>query len=358
MFEVFISYSTKDQGIAEKVCRVLEENGLSCWIAPRNIVPGSHWEASIVQSIENAEIFLLVYTQNSNASNEVSRELSLASYGNTDIIPLLLDAVKPDPKLAYSLAGRQWFEGLNAPLEEAIQGLVAVIKEKLSIEKAEPEREQILTGLENMLDVYDENGEFIAFSTRELVHTKGLWHKTFHCWFIEEEGGKQYVWVQKRSRQKKDFPGLFDITAARHLLHGESDRDGIGKIHLELGVDVDFKDTVFLGTRTYSEKREGFYNREFNSVYLYDAGQLVKDILVCPEEVEGLVRIEIDKGLALFSLELPELTVPGLFYEGGRMVPREIKIGNKDFVPRKDNYYMKIFASAKQFFLGNKYLSI
>ena len=40
------------------------------------------------------------------------------------------------------------------------------------------------------------------------------------------------------------------------------------------------------------------------------------------------------------------------------MVPREIKIGNKDFVPRKDNYYMKIFASAKQFFLGNKYLSI
>ena len=38
--DVFISYSTKNTEYAEAVCEKLEDNGIECWIAPRNIVYG------------------------------------------------------------------------------------------------------------------------------------------------------------------------------------------------------------------------------------------------------------------------------------------------------------------------------
>ena len=38
--DVFISYSTKNSDVANKICHVLEQNNLKCWIAPRNIASG------------------------------------------------------------------------------------------------------------------------------------------------------------------------------------------------------------------------------------------------------------------------------------------------------------------------------
>jgi hypothetical protein len=38
--DIFISYSSIDKEVADKVCSILEENGISCWMAPRNITPG------------------------------------------------------------------------------------------------------------------------------------------------------------------------------------------------------------------------------------------------------------------------------------------------------------------------------
>ena len=38
--EVFISYSSVDSTAGETVCLILEQNGISCWIAPRDITPG------------------------------------------------------------------------------------------------------------------------------------------------------------------------------------------------------------------------------------------------------------------------------------------------------------------------------
>ena len=35
---VFISYSSANKGIADATCHILEECGIPCWIAPRNII--------------------------------------------------------------------------------------------------------------------------------------------------------------------------------------------------------------------------------------------------------------------------------------------------------------------------------
>ena len=54
---VFISYSSKEFDVASKVCLYLEKNGISCWIAPRNVDAGGDWiEAS--NDIDSAMIQL------------------------------------------------------------------------------------------------------------------------------------------------------------------------------------------------------------------------------------------------------------------------------------------------------------
>jgi len=49
--EVFISYSSKDKQIADAACASLEHDGISCWIAPRDIEPGRVFHNAIVDAI-------------------------------------------------------------------------------------------------------------------------------------------------------------------------------------------------------------------------------------------------------------------------------------------------------------------
>lgn len=38
------------------------------------------------------------------------------------------------------------------------------------------------------LDYYDENDNYLGYETREVVHSKGLWHKTLHNWLYTKYG--------------------------------------------------------------------------------------------------------------------------------------------------------------------------
>ena len=50
--KVFISYASRDVGIAQKLCAELETAGLPCWIAPRDVLAGESYAAAIVQAIK------------------------------------------------------------------------------------------------------------------------------------------------------------------------------------------------------------------------------------------------------------------------------------------------------------------
>ena len=46
--DVFISYSSVDRTAADTVCSILEQNGIGCWIAPRDITPGLDFAEAII----------------------------------------------------------------------------------------------------------------------------------------------------------------------------------------------------------------------------------------------------------------------------------------------------------------------
>jgi formylglycine-generating enzyme required for sulfatase activity len=126
--EVFISYSSKDKPIADGICANLESAGVRCWIAPRDIAPGEDWPTAITDAIENSRILVLVFTANSNASEDVSRELYLAANSKLVIIPFKIENVEPEAGKRYYLARTHWLDAMNPPTKEQIAILVQRVK--------------------------------------------------------------------------------------------------------------------------------------------------------------------------------------------------------------------------------------
>jgi hypothetical protein len=107
---IFISYASQDQKVANTLCKALEGRGFSCWIASRNIAPGENFQIAIVRAIRSAKIMLLVFTGNSNNSDEMAKELALASQSKLIVVPLLIDDVRPNDAFSYEFATRQWID--------------------------------------------------------------------------------------------------------------------------------------------------------------------------------------------------------------------------------------------------------
>ena len=88
--DVFISYSSKNKNIADAIVADLEQNGIKCWYAPRDIYPGEDWAGAIKNAIGSTKIFVLVFTDESNRSHQVTNEVTLAVNGGKIIIPFRL----------------------------------------------------------------------------------------------------------------------------------------------------------------------------------------------------------------------------------------------------------------------------
>jgi hypothetical protein len=78
MIDAFISYSSVEADAARRLCSLLEENGVQCWMAPRDIPVGSHWAGSISQALRNAKLMVLLFSKHANDSTQVLREVTLA----------------------------------------------------------------------------------------------------------------------------------------------------------------------------------------------------------------------------------------------------------------------------------------
>ena len=108
-YDVFISYSNKDEAIANDVCHVLEDSGFKCWIAPRNIQPGKQYAREIINGINSSSMLLLIFTSNSNESEHVINEVDRAFNAKKTIVPFLAENVVMNEELDYYLARKQWF---------------------------------------------------------------------------------------------------------------------------------------------------------------------------------------------------------------------------------------------------------
>ena len=90
-----------------------ENRGLACWISSRDVKPGQNFQEQIVKAIRAAKIMVLVFTANANNSNEIKKELALASQNNLIVIPVRIEDVPPNEAFAYEFATRQWIDAFD-----------------------------------------------------------------------------------------------------------------------------------------------------------------------------------------------------------------------------------------------------
>lgn len=136
MANIFISHSTLDKGLADYLCNAFEERGLSCWIAPRDIVPGAEWAVSITNAIAQADVLFVLYSKNSVKSTQVTKEIGIADRKGKYILPYKIDDTEPEGAFDYYLTGCQWVVVDPAlgdyKIDELCEIIHTIIKERTS----------------------------------------------------------------------------------------------------------------------------------------------------------------------------------------------------------------------------------
>ncbi len=114
-YDVFISYSSNDQKIAEGVCGYLERNGYRCFVAYRDIPRGVVWAAAITDAIDESAMMIVVFSQSFNNSPQTDREIGLASENRIPILTYRIADDKMTGAKKYYLKNLNWIDAFPNP---------------------------------------------------------------------------------------------------------------------------------------------------------------------------------------------------------------------------------------------------
>ena len=203
-------------------------------------------------------------------------------------------------------------------------------------------------------DVLDCTGEKTGERIlRDEAHRSGTWHGAFHCLIVYQRNGKGYALFQKRSESKQIAPGKFDVSVGGHYAAGEDATvAGPREISEELGLDVKFPDLLPLGRRVFVYCfTPGIREYEFQDVFLLPRQVQPEKIKLQKEEVDGLLEMEIEAGIELFSGRKQQIECS---YRLGDSALHPALVSADQFVPYLDNYYCKLLLLAKRYFAGER----
>lgn len=138
------------------------------------------------------------------------------------------------------------------------------------------------------LDICDREGNLLGIKeSKKEAHIKGLWHRSVHVWILNS---KKELLIQKRSPLMDNHPNEWDISAAGHVSAGEDHiTSAIRETEEEIGLTLEPKDFVQIGTIKQMSKREGYINNEINPVYIVKM-ELDPDKIVKQEEEVSEVK--------------------------------------------------------------------
>ena len=140
--DCFISYSSKDSGIARSVSSLLTTLGISSFMAEVSLAPGDQWTEEIWENLRASGTVVFLASADSCKSAFVQQELGGAQYASKKIIPVVWDMPPADlpgwlnRTHALDIGGADQFaaaDKLAAALASAKQGKWDVQKVILAI---------------------------------------------------------------------------------------------------------------------------------------------------------------------------------------------------------------------------------
>jgi isopentenyldiphosphate isomerase len=131
--------------------------------------------------------------------------------------------------------------------------------------------------------------------TKAEVHRDGDWHVAAHVWIATPDGR---VLLQKRSTEKENWPGYWDVSAAGHLSAGETPVEAaVRETFEELGLRIAPGELRRLGvTRGQSVLRDGTYiDNEEHEIFLVEREVDPSALTLQAGEVDEVMLVPIDQ---------------------------------------------------------------
>ncbi|WP_444684761.1 NUDIX hydrolase [Alkalicoccus luteus] len=178
--------------------------------------------------------------------------------------------------------------------------------------------------------------------SRDEVHREGEWHETFQCWVTFDDEEDRYVVLQLRSSVKRDFPALYDITAAGHLTAGEQAADGVREMEEEIGLQVTMADLRPLGRLQDEIEIGAFLDREHCHVFqLHTDRDVVNRLQFRDGEADGACSVKLEEFQELIAGVRSACS--GISDTGRRLV-----LAKEDLVPHSSQYWEQVMPALKE----------
>jgi isopentenyldiphosphate isomerase len=136
--------------------------------------------------------------------------------------------------------------------------------------------------------------------SKAAVHRDGDWHVAAHVWIITP-GGR--VLLQRRSMEKENWPGYWDVSAAGHVSAGETPAEAaVRETFEELGVRIEPPELEWIGElREEFVLRGGAYiDREVHEIYV--VRREPETLTLQASEVEAVMYVPLDELTAVTPL--------------------------------------------------------
>jgi TolB-like protein/Flp pilus assembly protein TadD len=126
--DVFISYASPDSTVAETACKALEQTGMTCWMAPRDVTPGASYAGQIIHAIDAAKAIVLILSQHAASSPHVLREVERAASKRHPIVSLRIDQAPLPADFEYFLNTSHWLDGSAGDTGRVLPKLIAAVQ--------------------------------------------------------------------------------------------------------------------------------------------------------------------------------------------------------------------------------------
>ena len=138
-----------------------------------------------------------------------------------------------------------------------------------------------------LLDIYDSEGNPTGeYDQRSQVHVKGLWHPTVHLWLLNN---RNELLFQKRAMDTEFHPGLWDLSAAGHVVHGDTlEQAALREANEEIGLTLLERDLIFIKRFRIEMILNDAYERVFQFTYLTRKNFEIEQSALQEEEVTAL----------------------------------------------------------------------
>ncbi len=139
--EVFVSYARSDRKRVLELIERMRSAGIGVWVDEGGIHGASLWVQEIVDAIDASTVMILMISDSSITSDNVVKELSIASEDKKPILPVYLHRSEIPKSMRYQLAGIQHIEFFEGQEDEAFQSMLVSLS-RLGVSAGGTEAEQ------------------------------------------------------------------------------------------------------------------------------------------------------------------------------------------------------------------------